>query len=111
MPVLGARERERQLEAAVGERQSLDVEARADLARPLGPAQLRRLDAAAGEEAAAVVAELVGQPRRGHARPGGEPEPQRERFAGEELRARLALRPAEPNLGDPRLAASPLVEP
>src|SRR5262249_59503420 len=59
-------EREREVEATLRERERVDVETRGELARTVGPADLVGLDAAAGEEAIGLVAQLIREPRRRH---------------------------------------------
>ena len=104
-------ELEAEPEAAVGERQTVDVEAQESLARAVGPAERSRVLWRRRENEARLVVELEGQPRR-----QAPPAPRRragahcDRLAGQELRALVALRPEEARLGDPRLAAAPLLQ-
>src|SRR4051794_37594383 len=92
-PAVGGGEPEPQVEASVGEREALDVEADPDVPRPLGPAEGGRLLAAAGDEQARLAAQLVPEPRGSKRALGDEADAQRERFAGEELEPGLVVRP------------------
>src|SRR5262249_52784676 len=75
------------------------------------PADLRGVDAAAREQARGIVAQLEGETRRRDRGRGDERQLQRQRLAGEELLARLAVRAQQLNARDPRLAASPFAQP
>ena len=99
------------MEAAVGKRQAVDVEARSELRRVRLPAELpvrpghRRRRAARSRHA-------LSNESRGAAsgRSRNEPQPQCQRLAGEELRACLPVRPEQLDLLDPHVAAAPLLQ-
>src|SRR4051812_27178293 len=98
------------MEAALRERQPLDVEAQQARAGLAVPAEPGGIGGAACDEQARVVTELVGEPRRRDRARGGDAQPDGERLAAEELLPALALWAEQDGLLDAGLTAAPLAE-
>src|SRR6266511_1280334 len=98
---------EPKMEAAVRERRAVDLETddRAAL-----PAELGRRLRLPSEQQSGRVTQLERDARRRDLGPGGDPEPERERLASEQLRSLVAVGAEERDLLDPRLAGPPLLQ-